>query len=134
MTVKGNCLCGKVQYQAENCSDITMNCHCRMCQQFGGAPFMSFAMAPLSDFKWTQGAALVSQYNSSPGFFRTFCQHCGSALPVADETLGSIYLPANSLDIAAELKVGGHMFVKSKMPWDVIADDAPQFDELPSHA
>ena len=106
-----------------------MHCHCSMCRKHHGAPFATFAAAPAHSLRWQHGEASVQEYPSSASRVRRFCGTCGSVAPTPmDER---VLLPAGNL--LGELgDVGGlHMFVGSKAPWHVIADELPQHENAP---
>lgn len=78
------------------------------------------------------GEHLLTRYQSSPGEQKTFCSVCGSSLVTlfenAPEWLG---FPLGTLDDDPGVKAKCHVFVGSKAPWHDIADNLPQWDELP---
>jgi hypothetical protein len=78
--IRGSCLCGGVRYEITGALRGALNCHCSMCRKAHGAAFRSRASVRASDFRWTQGAELVTFYESSPGTHRGFCRVCGSPL------------------------------------------------------
>lgn len=78
--LRGSCLCGGVRYEISGPLSYPLNCHCSMCRKAHGAAFRSRARVKAEDFRWTQGAELVTYYESSPGNHRGFCRVCGSPL------------------------------------------------------
>ena len=84
------------------------------------------------EFHFVKGKELVSEFESSPGVFRTFCKQCGSPLysrrPSQPELLR---LRIGTLDTPVEVKPIAHIFVGSKASWDEIHDDIPQYAERP---
>lgn len=106
-----------------------MHCHCSICRKHHGAPFASWLVAPVDGLRWRTGEDTVLEYRSSEARMRRFCGTCGSVAPtaVADRML----VPAGNLTGALNPAESLHMFVGSKAPWHVIADDLPQYDEAP---
>jgi hypothetical protein len=103
-----------------------------MCRKAHGAAFRSRASVKASDFRWTQGAELVTFYESSSGTHRGFCRVCGSPLLSRFDFEPSVYgLPLGALDDDPGVKPKRHVFVAHKAPWHDIADDLPRFPELP---
>lgn len=90
------------------------------------------AAVKTDEFHFVKGKELVSEFESSPGVFRTFCKQCGSPLysrrPSQPEMLR---LRIGTLDTPVELKPIAHIFVGSKASWDEIHDDIPQYEERP---
>jgi hypothetical protein len=107
------------------------HCHCSMCRKFHGAPFVSYASAPKSAFRWLRGADRIRRYEVTPGGFRPFCSRCGSPLPNAPESLERVFIPVGLLADDPKLGPMSHMFVGSKAPWYTISDSQPQYEEFP---
>ena len=130
--LRGSCLCGGVRYEISGPLSYPLNCHCSICRKAHGAAFRSRARVKADDFRWTQGAELVTYYESSPGNHRGFCRVCGSPLLSRfDNDPRSYGLPLGALDDDPGIKPGFHVFVASKAPWYDITDELPQFAELP---
>jgi len=130
--LRGSCLCGGVRYEISGPLSYPLNCHCSMCRKAHGAAFRSRARVKADDFRWTQGAELLTYYESSPGNHRGFCRVCGSPLLSRfDNDPRSYGLPLGALDDDPGIKPGFHVFVASKAPWYDITDELPQFAELP---
>lgn len=78
--VTGHCLCGGVTIRVSK-SDRTLGaCHCRMCQRWSGALYVSFT-AP-SEAVTVEGE--VARFASSHFAERAFCPACGSHLWMRD--------------------------------------------------
>jgi len=129
---RGSCLCGGVRYEISGPLSYPLNCHCSMCRKAHGAAFRSRARVKVEDFRWMQGAELVTYYESSPGNHRGFCRVCGSPLLSRFDQDPRYYgLPLGALDDDPGIKPGFHVFVAYKAPWYDITDELPQFAELP---
>ena len=72
---KGQCLCGKVKFQAKLQKHMDA-CHCQMCQRWGGGPLL---VAHACEIRFEGGEA-ITNYASSEWAQRGFCRHCGSHL------------------------------------------------------
>lgn len=130
--LRGSCLCGGVRYEISGPLSYPLNCHCSMCRKAHGAAFRSRARVKADDFRWMQGAELVTYYESSPGNHRGFCRVCGSPLLSRFDHDPRFYgLPLGALDDDPGIKPGFHVFVAYKAPWYDITDELPQFAELP---
>src|ERR1700754_1416796 len=82
MATQGSCLCGTLKFEIDGPFTLMMNCHCSMCRKHHGAPFVTFAAAPLEGFRWLSGENSVEDYASSPNGTRSFCKVCGSVAPL----------------------------------------------------
>lgn len=128
----GSCLCGGVKYEITGALSGALNCHCSMCRKAHGSAFRSRARVSAADFKWSQGKELVTYFESSPGVHRGFCRVCGSPLLSRFDQAPSFYgLPLGALDDDPKVKPMLHVFVGNKALWYDIADELPQFLELP---
>ena len=107
-------------------------CHCSKCRKANGSAYAVNAAVKTDEFHFVKGKELVSEFESSPGVFRTFCKQCGSPLysrrPSQPELLR---LRIGTLDTPVEVKPIAHIFVGSKASWDEIHDDIPQYEERP---
>ncbi len=130
--LKGSCLCNSIQYEIHGELGPTMMCHCSKCRKANGSAYAVNAAVKTDEFHFVKGKELVSEFESSPGVFRTFCKQCGSPLysrrPSQPELLR---LRIGTLDTPVEVKPIAHIFVGSKASWDEIHDDIPQYEERP---
>jgi hypothetical protein len=127
---KSRCLCGAVRWTAEGPLQFMSHCHCSRCRKAHGTPFATYVAAPADSFTLT-GAEHVTRYESSPGFFRPFCNHCGSVTP-GDAWEGLVFLPAGCMEDDPAERPGAHIFVASKARWYEIPDALPQFEAYPA--
>ena len=131
MTIKGACLCGTLRYEVDGPFSMVMNCHCSMCRKHHGAPFATFAAAPLEGFRWLAGQESVAEVASSAHGKRYFCTVCGSVAPLLMPDWNMAVVFPGNLEDSQEIRVEAHMFVGSMAPWYSIADDLPQYAEYP---
>ncbi|NKB56240.1 MAG: hypothetical protein GKS00_07885 [Alphaproteobacteria bacterium] len=124
----GSCLCGTVRWQMEGPYKRMSHCHCSMCRKAHAAPFATYLTVAPERFEMLSGADAITEYESSPGFPRHFCSHCGSVVPTPRPST-DIAVPAGCLDDDPGIRPERHIFAASKPAWDVIADDLPQFDD-----
>ncbi len=130
--LKGSCLCNSIQYEIHGELGPTMMCHCSKCRKANGSAYAVNAAVKTDEFHFVKGKELVSEFESSPGVFRTFCKQCGSPLysrrPSQPELLR---FRIGTLDTSVEVKPIAHIFVGSKASWDGVHDDIPQYEERP---
>src|SRR5262245_24473366 len=93
MATQGSCLCGTLRYEIDGPFSMMMNCHCSMCRKHHGAPFVTFAAAPLAGFRWLSGESAIVDYQSSPNGKRSFCRVCGSVAPMVMPEAGLVIVP-----------------------------------------
>ena len=99
-----------------------------MCRKAHGAAFGTYYSVDADAFQWTTPVDSIASYRSSPEIVRPFCAHCGSVVPVADESTGHILIPAGCHRHGPP--VTAHIFVASRAPWHEIDDDLPQHAEF----
>lgn len=130
--LKGSCLCNAIQYEIEGELGPTMICHCSKCRKANGSAYAINAAVKTDQFHFIKGQELVSEFESSPGVFRSFCKQCGSPLLSRRPSQPDIVrLRIGTLDTPVDVKPLAHIFVGSKASWDEIHDDIPQYDERP---
>jgi hypothetical protein len=103
-----------------------------VCRRSRGTGFSSTLLAATEEFRWREGADVVTSYALPARAYRSdFCSACGSLVPSLMEGAPQVFVPAGSLDTELGELPAVHLYVGSKAPWDVIADSWPQFVELP---
>ena len=130
--LKGSCLCNAIQYEIQGELGSTMMCHCSKCRKANGSAYAINAAVKTDQFHFIKGQELVSEFESSPGVFRSFCKQCGSPLLSRRPSQPDIVrLRIGTLDTPVDVKPLAHIFVGSKASWDEIHDDIPQYEERP---
>jgi hypothetical protein len=130
--MRGSCLCAEVVYEVDAPFDFLTHCHCSICRKHHGAAFVSWLGARPGALRLVRGSERVGRYESSAGFFRSFCAGCGGkvpTLPRPEDTAAVI--PAGSLDGDPGVRPMAHIFVGSKAPWHEISDSLPRFEAYP---
>jgi len=122
----GSCLCASVRWAVDGAFRRMTHCHCSMCRKAHGAAFATYAECAAADFRWLAGEEAIARYPSSPGAWRTFCGRCGSVVPSGEDE--AMDVPAGCLDDDPGIRPSAHIFVGSKAPWHVIADDLPRHE------
>jgi hypothetical protein len=131
MRLTGGCFCGKVRYAIDSPLKSARSCHCSRCRKAFSGAGSAYAEVEPDSFRWTEGEALVSRYESHPAWGLCFCSTCGSTLcgwhegVVHGVTLGTI-------DGDPGIQIDMHIFVGSRAPWDHIGGTAPRFEGPPS--
>ncbi len=126
--IKGSCLCGSVQLEADGIRGSGSSCHCLMCQKAHGGPFGAYVT--LEGLRWTAGEDLISVYPSSEHCTRSFCSCCGATLEFHDTRKPHLRAIAiSALDGDHGGHIGCHIFVDDKADWYDILDDLPQYPQ-----
>jgi hypothetical protein len=70
--IRGSCLCGGVDYEAQGPLTVMTRCHCVQCRKASGAEFATNAYVAVEHFRIVAGEELLAKYESSPGCLRVF--------------------------------------------------------------
>lgn len=110
----GGCQCGAVRFGAE--PDLTNGhlCHCRMCQKAVGVPFAAHVGVPIATLRWTRGEP--SEFESSAGIFRGFCNLCGTYLYFRRAGVMRQSMAIAAFDRAAEIPLDAELGIESRWP------------------
>lgn len=128
--MRGSCLCGTVRWRYASVFENMTHCHCGMCRKAHGTPFATYVTGAAAPFAWAAGTDAIVARESSPGFVRSFCRHCGSVLP--NTHLGDrVAIPAGVLDDDPGIRPSAHIYTTSQAPWYRITDDLPRHDYYP---
>lgn len=122
VVLKGSCTCGGIRFEIRGPVVGINQCHCDKCRKETGTGSSTFIPVHAEQFTWISGADLVVEPY-------TRCQVCGSLAPDHNPARALYNVPAGLLDDDTGVKVAHHMFVADKARWDIIGDDAPQYDE-----
>jgi hypothetical protein len=132
-TLKGECLCGAVHYEASAPFATFQYCHCSRCRRFTGSAHAANLFCPPAQFRFTQGEESVGRYSlpDARHFATAFCKTCGSSLPWQNQSKTMVMIPAGTLDQAPPIAPARNIMFASRAPWYVHASELPEFDELP---
>lgn len=119
--IEGHCLCGAVSVRVTGHGGFTGACHCRMCQRWSGALFVSFN-AP-ADAVTVTGE--FTRYQSAPFAERAFCPRCGSHLWMRNtEADDSSYdLMPGLFDAARDIPLQSEIYTDRALPGLALAGD-----------
>jgi hypothetical protein len=99
VTVRGACLCGSVEFEAELPFIKFVRCHCSRCRKATGSAFAANAYVLPQAFRWISGEDQVARFDlpRARSFSTSFCRGCGSPLPRATRSGREIIIPAGSI-------------------------------------
>ncbi len=129
----GSCLCGQVKFEMNSNFESFFLCHCQYCQKDTGSAHAANLFSSNANLNWLSGKELVKTFNlKDTRHIKSFCSHCGSALPSIQENGKITVVPAGCLDSSIDMKPLAHLFFKSKAEWDNELSSLPTFDTFPS--
>lgn len=127
----GSCLCGTVKFKVTGQFESFYLCHCRHCQKDTGSAHAANMFSQSATITWLAGEEALSHFTlAGTRHSKSFCKHCGSALPNT-HTPGLLVVPAGSLDTPLTMAPGAHIFTASKAAWDSDLAMLPAFKQLP---
>jgi len=123
----GSCLCGAIRFEIDGELGPITCCHCSQCRRASGTAFATNANVARSAHRFTAGAELIAEYESSPGKLRAFCSRCGSPMysrMVSEpDRLGTIDGDPGGQPVL-------HVWTADKAAWYSIHDTLPQLPEV----
>ncbi len=119
--LRGGCTCGGIRFEIRGPVLGINQCHCSKCRKETGTGSSTFIPVHAEQFTWISGSDLVGPYDR--------CTKCGSLAPDHNPRRALYNVPAGLLDDNEAVEVAQHIFVGSKASWDVIGDDAPQYEK-----
>lgn len=129
--IKGQCLCGLIEYQVAKLEERMGYCHCSMCRKFHGAAFATLGEAKVQNFSWVSGESYLKSYIAPIGTTRKFCANCGSSLVFvpSDDAGEFVEFSLGTLDTDIDVKPDAHIFTRFVAGWYEISDDLPRYPE-----
>ena len=76
--VKGNCRCGRIEFEVRSSPLITMACHCTGCQKMTSSAFSLSSLFPIQAFSVTLGEPVIGGLHGGARHY--FCEYCMSWL------------------------------------------------------
>jgi hypothetical protein len=132
--MQGQCLCGAVEFELSGEIPNLYQCHCSLCRKVTGSSANAALRIATAQFSWIRGRERISEYVTATGFKSHFCTSCGSPLPNLTADDSAYWVPVGLLEDSGELELVAHLFVDSRAAWDVVADEAEHFAEMPDSA
>ena len=129
--IKGECLCGTVQFEAASIIPPFELCHCGRCRMSTGSAYAAIVRVAVQGFRFTSGADRVRLFElpvveRAPGYRRFFCDNCGSPVPNPNPAGEWVGVPGGCLKTKLGVLPDRHIYVEHKADWDRIDDRLPQ--------
>lgn len=120
-SASGSCLCGAVGIQLTDVRPEVEVCHCSMCRQWGGGPFMGVSAAAFD----ISGEDNVKIHRSSEWAERAFCEICGSNLYFRFISADHYSFCAGLFELGNSISLTKQIFVDEKPGFYDFAQDTP---------
>jgi hypothetical protein len=129
--IHGSYLCGSVQYAYTGELGAITACHCSDCRKAQGTSSVVAAPADTEKFRWKQGEQFVTEYESSPGKKRAFCNRCGTPLySRRDDSPGVVRLRMGSIDTPTDAVPVAHIYAANLPAWAALDEDWPRYEKM----
>jgi hypothetical protein len=123
----GSCLCGSVRYQVRGPLGHMDHCHCVHCRKSHGAAFATYIEVPWEALDILAGRDALTTYAADSGTKRSFCRTCGANILCYVDGDRIVEVTAGTLDTPVAVRPQSHIFVRSKVEWFDIRDEARQY-------
>jgi hypothetical protein len=132
--VEGGCDCGQVRYRL-TAEPIMINCcHCRACQRQSGSAFGINVLIEAENVELLGEAPIATEVASGSGHGQAImrCPHCGTAVWGVYHAAGdgAHFVRAGTLDDPDQAVPRAHIWTESKVPWVVIPEGVPRFEQF----
>ena len=127
-TVRGQCYCNAVRFEADLPARFVAHCHCDNCRRSSGAGLVTWAGFPHEQFRFTAGEDRITEYHTETDAVRRFCSLCGTTFSYSSPRWpNEIHLTvANLLDPLGQTPTG-HAYADRAPDWCPILDDLPRY-------
>ena len=115
--MRGNCLCGAVEFEIVGEASRLYQCHCSLCRKQSGSTSNCSSLIESESFRWLAGEDCVSSYVKDSGLPVRLLLSCGSLVPNPLRATRYVWVPSGLLDGGIPLEVGAHLCVGSKASW-----------------
>ncbi len=122
----GSCLCGAIKYTATAAKIHVGACHCKMCRQWAGGPYMAVECGDAVEFEHTEDLAV---YSSSAWAERGFCRRCGSHLFYRFKSTNNHMMAAGSFDDESAFILDHQVFIDNKPDYYSFAERTQDMTE-----
>lgn len=129
IAAKGQCVCGAVSFTTDNMSTSVGACHCKMCRQWGGGPFMEVDCGTEVVY---MGEENIGIFNSSDWAERGFCKQCGTHLFYRLKEMNLHIIPVGIFDDGIDFVFEKQVFYEEKPHYYQFLNDTENMngDEL----
>lgn len=123
----GNCLCGAIKFTTELPSNWVAHCHCTMCQQTGGAAFVTWVGFNKQACEIRDPDNQLHWFQSSLEARRGFCKQCGSTLFFQSSRWpDEIHITLSNFQTPVDRSPQVHVFWDSHVDWIEFNDNLPR--------
>lgn len=126
--IKGQCLCGAIEFEVTPPSLWAAHCHCTQCRRSHGAAFVTWFGIAECRLHIHDDQNLLHWHQSSAAARRGFCRDCGSRLFFQSSRWpGEMHITLASLLTPLDREPTAHVFWDSHVAWAPTVDQHPHY-------
>jgi hypothetical protein len=127
----GGCACRAIRYRLASEPLFVNCCHCLHCQRQTGSAFVINVLIEADRVERLAGEPhAVDVPRDGGGLQRIYrCPECQIAVFSEYGRPEVLFVRAGTLDEPSRVTPGAHIYTRSKVPWVVLPDAVPAFDE-----
>ena len=129
--MRGECLCAKVRFVAEDAFTYAFYCHCSRCRLRTGSAFASIGGIAIDKVRISAGEEHVLIEGEDDDSYGVRCRECHAFLFAAVRRKKYIHVSLGMLVDSPSRTPDHHIHVASKAPWYEITDALPRHDAFP---
>jgi hypothetical protein len=119
--IHGSCQCQAIAFEydgAETDFGVITFCHCSDCRKLQGSTGVIAAPLASARLTWTRGHDRITEFESSPGKKRAFCNACGTPLySRRDDRPEVLRLRIGCIDTPLAITPQAHIFSEDLPAW-----------------
>lgn len=126
---EGGCACGALRYRLQSEPMIVHCCHCLDCQAQTGSAFVVNLLIETDRVDVLAGTPILTEAPRDDGSPQRIFR-CPECLVAVFSQYGSPklrYVRAGTLDVSRTIVPDVHIFIRSKVEWVTVPDNAPAF-------
>jgi len=131
-STEGGCACGRLRYRLKAAPMFVHCCHCADCQRQTGSAFVINALIETSQVEVLSGATAGVAVPTDSGRPHVIhrCPTCQTAIWSHYGGRDALsFVRVGTLDRPAEAPPNVHIYTRSKLPWVVLPDGVPAFED-----
>lgn len=129
--MKGNCLCGSVEFEIDGNEFNIYQCHCSLCKKQSGSTSNSSTIVAKENLRFIKGKDFISSWVKDTGFRSDFCSRCGSPVPNPLRNLDLYWVPVGLLPVSVKATVIAHLCISTISSWHLLEPGVAKFQDVP---
>lgn len=126
--MKAKCSCESVVLSFAGKPEMFVNCHCSMCRNLSGGPYIPWLVFEETEFRIVQGHEYLKSFCPSDNLTVHFCHKCGGRLHTEDKRYPNfVSVFAGVTNIDSSHKPSKEVYYSSKVHWNESESRLPKY-------